>query len=92
MKEKRQFAVVVRFAPSYTNLQQAISRLPVFTADGIPVPLGQVARIELKDGRGAGWLVHSPPAGQLSATMALERRFARPSSFSTIGRQGNRRS
>ena len=48
---ERQFDVVVKFGSRFTNSQEAIGRLPVFTADGIPVPLAQVAMIELKDGQ-----------------------------------------
>ncbi|HSZ57885.1 MAG TPA: CusA/CzcA family heavy metal efflux RND transporter [Tepidisphaeraceae bacterium] len=48
---ERQFNVVVKFAQSYVNSADAIGRLPVFTADGISVPLSQVAKIELKDGQ-----------------------------------------
>lgn len=48
---ERQFAVVVKFDPQHAGSPQAISRLPVFTADGLPVPLGQVAKVELKDGQ-----------------------------------------
>ena len=48
---ERQFNVVVKFAQKYMQSPSAIGRLPVFTTDGIPVPLEQVAKIELKDGQ-----------------------------------------
>src|SRR5262249_45912687 len=46
----RRFDIVAKFSREATNSPTAIGRLPVFTADGIPIPLSQVARIELADG------------------------------------------
>jgi cobalt-zinc-cadmium resistance protein CzcA len=48
---ERRFDIVTKFDRSFSNSPQAIGRLPVYTADGIPVPLAQVARIELVDGQ-----------------------------------------
>jgi cobalt-zinc-cadmium resistance protein CzcA len=48
---ERRFDLVAKFDRTSMNSLQAISRLPVFTTDGIPVPLSQVARIELVDGQ-----------------------------------------
>ena len=48
---ERQFNVVVRFDEKYMRSPDAVGRLPIFTADGTPVPLSQVARIALRDGQ-----------------------------------------
>src|SRR5262249_38097334 len=48
---ERVFDVATRFDRSALRSPQAIGRLPVFTPDGVPVPLGQVARIEVADGQ-----------------------------------------
>jgi cobalt-zinc-cadmium resistance protein CzcA len=48
---ERVFDIVVKFDRSFLSSPQAIARLPVFTSDGIPVPLGQVAKVEVKDGQ-----------------------------------------
>ncbi len=48
---ERRFDIVTRFAPEYLNSPQAIGRLPVYNVDGIPIPLIQVARIEIIDGQ-----------------------------------------
>lgn len=57
---ERRFDIVTRFAPDYLNSPQAIGRLPVYNRAGIPIPLVQVARIEIIDGqtmiaRADGW-------------------------------------
>lgn len=36
---ERRFDIVSRFAPEYLRSPQALGRLPVYNADGIPVPL-----------------------------------------------------
>ena len=47
----RRFDIVAKLDRSVVTSAQAIGRLPVHTADGIPVPLAQVARIEIVDGQ-----------------------------------------
>jgi cobalt-zinc-cadmium resistance protein CzcA len=48
--EKR-FDIVAKLDREAITSPQAISRLPVHTAEGLPVPLAQVATIELVDGQ-----------------------------------------
>ncbi len=48
---ERKFDIVARLDKQSKESTAAIGRLPVFTADGIPVPLSQVARIEIIDGQ-----------------------------------------
>jgi cobalt-zinc-cadmium resistance protein CzcA len=48
---ERRFDIVAKFDRAFSRSPQAIGRLPVHTADGIPVPLAQVAKIELVDGQ-----------------------------------------
>lgn len=48
---ERRFDIVVKVDRSAMNSPEAISRLLVHTTEGMPVPLGQVARIELVDGQ-----------------------------------------
>jgi cobalt-zinc-cadmium resistance protein CzcA len=50
-EDERQFDVVVKYNKEYSNSPQAIGRLPVHTADGIPIPLSSLARIEVADGQ-----------------------------------------
>jgi cobalt-zinc-cadmium resistance protein CzcA len=47
----RCFDIVAKFDRETVASPQAIGRLPVHTADGTPVPLSQVAKIELSDGQ-----------------------------------------
>ena len=47
----RRFDIVAKLDRSVVTSAQAIGRLPVHTADGIPVPLAQVARIKIVDGQ-----------------------------------------
>src|SRR5262249_17123127 len=47
----RRFDIVVRFARSLLTSPQAVGRLPVFSSTGTPVPLAQLARIEVSDGQ-----------------------------------------
>ena len=47
----RRFDIVAKLDRSVVTSPQAIGRLPVHTADGTPVPLAQVARIEIIDGQ-----------------------------------------
>jgi heavy metal efflux system protein len=47
----RRFDIVAKLDRNVVTSPQAIGRLPVYTADGIPVPLAQVARIEIVDGQ-----------------------------------------
>ena len=48
---ERRFDIVSKFDRAYLSSPQAVGRLPVHTADGVPVPLSQVARIEVVDGQ-----------------------------------------
>src|SRR5262249_28467901 len=48
---ERRFDIVAKFGREYLRSPQAIGRLPVHTADGIPIPLAQVANIEVVDGQ-----------------------------------------
>jgi cobalt-zinc-cadmium resistance protein CzcA len=47
----RRFEIVVKLDRAAVATPQAIARIPVHTADGTPVPLGQVAKIEVADGQ-----------------------------------------
>jgi heavy metal efflux system protein len=47
----RRFDIVVKLDADAVNSPQAIGRLLLHTADGQPVPLAQVARIEIVDGQ-----------------------------------------
>jgi heavy metal efflux system protein len=48
--EKR-FDIVVKFDRAYMRSPPAVGRLPVFNADGQPIPLAQLADIRLQDGQ-----------------------------------------
>lgn len=48
--EKR-FDVVVKFDKEYLKSPLRIGRLPVYSIDGIPIPLSQLARISVEDGQ-----------------------------------------
>ena len=48
--EKR-FDIVVKFDREYMRSPPAVGRLPVFNADGQPIPLAQLAQIHLQDGQ-----------------------------------------
>ena len=48
---ERRFDIVARIDRRAANSPAAIGRLPVYTADGVAVPLAAVARIELADGQ-----------------------------------------
>jgi len=47
----RRFDIVAKLDRSVVTSPQAIGRLPVYNADGMPVPLAQVAKISLVDGQ-----------------------------------------
>ena len=47
----RRFDIVAKIDRSVVTSPQAIGRLPVHTADGIAVPLAEVAKIEMVDGQ-----------------------------------------
>ena len=47
----RRFDIVARLDRAAVASPQAIGRLPVHTAEGLPVPLAQVAKIEVVDGQ-----------------------------------------
>jgi cobalt-zinc-cadmium resistance protein CzcA len=48
---ERRFEITARFAREHLRSPQALGRLPVYNAGGIPIPLAQVARIEIIDGQ-----------------------------------------
>jgi cobalt-zinc-cadmium resistance protein CzcA len=48
---ERRFDIVSRFSPEHLLSPQALGRLPVYNAADIPIPLAQVARIEIVDGQ-----------------------------------------
>ncbi|WP_045227112.1 efflux RND transporter permease subunit [Methyloterricola oryzae] len=48
---ERRFDIVTRFAPEHLGSPQALGRLPVYNVDGVPIPLAQVARIDIVDGQ-----------------------------------------
>jgi cobalt-zinc-cadmium resistance protein CzcA len=48
---ERRFDIVAKFAREHLRSPQAIGRLPVHNAEGIPIPLSQVAKIEVIDGQ-----------------------------------------
>src|SRR5262249_16533350 len=50
-ENERRFGIVVKFDRTYLKSTNAVGRLPVFTSDGVPIPLAQVAKIELVDGQ-----------------------------------------
>jgi cobalt-zinc-cadmium resistance protein CzcA len=47
---ERRFDLVVRFDRSLLSSRDAVARLPVFNAAGAPIPLSQVASVEVTDG------------------------------------------
>ena len=47
----RRFEIVTKWDRQVVSSPQAIGRLPVHSADGIPIPLSQVAKIEIADGQ-----------------------------------------
>ena len=48
---ERRFDIVARLDKRSRQSPIAIARLPVYTADGVPIPLGQVANIRVSDGQ-----------------------------------------
>jgi cobalt-zinc-cadmium resistance protein CzcA len=48
---ERRFDVVVKFDREYSRSPELIGRLPVYSADGIPIPLSQLSQISLEDGQ-----------------------------------------
>jgi cobalt-zinc-cadmium resistance protein CzcA len=48
---ERRFDIVVKFGREYLRSPEAVGRLPVFNADGVPIPLAQLADIRLQDGQ-----------------------------------------
>lgn len=48
---ERRFDIVARFDRGQLNSPTALGQIPVFSASGVPVPLAQVATIELRDGQ-----------------------------------------
>ena len=49
--EGRRFDIVAKFDRSYLESPQSIGRLPVFSSNGVPIPLAQVATFTLTDGQ-----------------------------------------
>lgn len=48
---ERRFDIVAKLDRRFANSVASVGRLPVYNADGVPVPLAQVARIEVTDGQ-----------------------------------------
>jgi cobalt-zinc-cadmium resistance protein CzcA len=48
---ERRFEIVARLDRESRKSPQAIGRLPVYTADGVPIPLAQVATVQVRDGQ-----------------------------------------
>ena len=48
---ERRFDIVARLDRQSRKSPDAIGRLPVYTGDGVPIPLAQVATIEVRDGQ-----------------------------------------
>lgn len=48
---ERRFDIATRFATEHLRSPQALGRLPVYNDSGIPIPLAQVAKIEIIDGQ-----------------------------------------
>jgi cobalt-zinc-cadmium resistance protein CzcA len=48
---ERRFDIVARLDKQSRKSPNAIGRLPVYTADGVPIPLAQVATIDVRDGQ-----------------------------------------
>ena len=48
---ERRIDIVARFDKAHLRSPAAIGRLPVYNADGIPIPLAQVAHIDIIDGQ-----------------------------------------
>lgn len=48
---ERRFDITVKFDRATITSPDAVGRLPVYNADGVPIPLSQVARIEMIDGQ-----------------------------------------
>jgi cobalt-zinc-cadmium resistance protein CzcA len=50
-EKERRFDIVARLDKRSRQSPQAIGQLPVYTGDGVPIPLAQVATIEVRDGQ-----------------------------------------
>jgi cobalt-zinc-cadmium resistance protein CzcA len=48
---ERKFDVVAKFGREYLKSPQSVGRLPVSNAEGVPIPLSQLAEIRLEDGQ-----------------------------------------
>jgi cobalt-zinc-cadmium resistance protein CzcA len=48
---ERVFDIAVKFDRTMVESKEAIERMPVFTQDGTPIPLSQVAKVYLKEGQ-----------------------------------------
>jgi len=48
---ERRFDVVAKFGKEHLRSPEDVGRLPVFNAEGLPVPLSQLAEIRLEDGQ-----------------------------------------
>ncbi|HXB98655.1 MAG TPA: efflux RND transporter permease subunit, partial [bacterium] len=48
---ERAFDIKVKYAPRYVDTPEKIGRLPVFNSSGEPIPLAQVADIQVVDGQ-----------------------------------------
>jgi cobalt-zinc-cadmium resistance protein CzcA len=50
-EDDRRFDIVAKLDRQAVSSPQAIGKLPVHTADGVPIPLAQVAKIDITDGQ-----------------------------------------
>jgi cobalt-zinc-cadmium resistance protein CzcA len=50
-EDNRRFDIVAKLDRGFISSSQAIGKLPVHTEDGTPIPLAQVANIEITDGQ-----------------------------------------
>lgn len=48
---ERRFDILTKYAPNFVNTPEAISLLPAFNDQGEPIPLAQIATINVKDGQ-----------------------------------------
>lgn len=51
MEDDRRFAIVARLDPASRRSPLAIGQLTIFTEEGVPVPLSQIASVEVIDGQ-----------------------------------------
>ena len=50
-EKEKSFEIVARLDQQSRKSPEAIGQLPVYTADGVPISLGSVALIQVRDGQ-----------------------------------------